>query len=193
MAAQQRGFVGPGPIGSHIDRALDLAEAMAAPAVRPSTSAAVPGSPGLPLALAWPDTTWIAPRRQHDAGRLPAGGGRPPGPLRPGGRGQRSEPRPPGTATGRGRYALVVARSFAAPAVTAECGSPFLCTGGRLVVAEPPGGKPERWEPEGLAILGLRLDPRLTGRTAYQVLAQERPCPDRFARRVGIPAKRPLF
>ena len=47
--------------------------------------------------------------------------------------------------------------------------------------------------PEGLAILGLRLDPRLTGRTTYQVLAQERPCPDRYARRVGIPAKRPLF
>ena len=98
-----------------------------------------------------------------------------------------------GHGAGRGRYALVVARSFVAPAVTAECGSPFLCTGGRLVVAEPPGGQPERWQPEGLAILGLRLDPGLTGRTAYQVLAQERPCPDRYARRVGIPAKRPLF
>ena len=27
---------------------------------------------------------------------------------------------------------------------TAECGAPFLRPGGRLVVAEPPGGKPER-------------------------------------------------
>jgi 16S rRNA (guanine527-N7)-methyltransferase len=93
----------------------------------------------------------------------------------------------------RGQCELVVARSFGAPAVTAECGAPFLRPGGRLIVAEPPGGKPDRWDADGLAVLGLTVSDRLTHRTAYQTLVQSRPCPDRFPRRVGIPAKRPLF
>ena len=93
----------------------------------------------------------------------------------------------------RGRCELVVARSFGSPAVTAECGAPFLTPGGHLIVAEPPGGVPERWEPEGLATLGLRIGDRLIGRTSYQMLLQDRPCPERFPRRVGIPSKRPLF
>ncbi len=93
----------------------------------------------------------------------------------------------------RGRCELVVARSFGAPAVTAECGAPFLQPGGRLIVTEPPGGKPDRWDEDGLAVLGLTPGDRLVGRTAFQTLVQSRPCPDRFPRRVGIPAKRPLF
>ncbi len=150
------------------------------------------GLPGLPLALAWPDTSWTlldaSPTRggfvREAVVRLGLSN-------RVDVVTERAETA--GHGTGRGQYQLVVARSFAAPAVTAECGSPFLLRGGRLVVAEPPGGKPERWDVEGLAILGLRLDQGLKGRTTYQVLAQERPCPDRYARRVGIPAKRPLF
>jgi 16S rRNA (guanine527-N7)-methyltransferase len=46
----------------------------------------------------------------------------------------------------RGRFDVVVARGFGPPAVTAECGAPFLVVGGRLVVSEPPvvtgGGAP---------------------------------------------------
>jgi 16S rRNA (guanine527-N7)-methyltransferase len=88
---------------------------------------------------------------------------------------------------------LVVARSFASPAATAECAAPFLQPGGRLLVAEPPGGQPERWDAEGLAQLGLVPGDHLVSPTAYQILVQEFPCPDRFPRRVGIPGKRPLF
>jgi 16S rRNA (guanine527-N7)-methyltransferase len=93
----------------------------------------------------------------------------------------------------RSEFDLVVARSFASPAATAECGSPFLRPGGRLIVAEPPGGRPERWDADGLAELGLVCSDRMVSPTAYQILIQEHPCPDRFPRRVGVPEKRPLF
>jgi 16S rRNA (guanine527-N7)-methyltransferase len=150
------------------------------------------GLPGLPLALAWPGTEWVL----LDGGRTRAG-------IleqavaelgltdRVEVVGQRAEIA--GRGPYRGRFDLVVARSFAAPAPTAECGSPFLRAGGVLVVAEPPGGAPERWDPAGLAQLGMRLGSPITGHTAYQQVVQDHLCPDRFPRRVGIPAKRPLF
>ena len=192
MAAQQRGFIGPGPIGSHIDRAFDLADALAPPPGPALDLGSGAGLPGLPLALAWPHSSWTLLDASTTRGDF----------LRDAvarlGLSDRVDvvterAETAGHGPRRGRYQLVVARSFATPAVTAECGSPFLLPGGRLVVAEPPGGRPERWDTEGLATLGLRLDQGLTGPTTYQVLAQERPCPDRYARRVGIPAKRPLF
>jgi 16S rRNA (guanine527-N7)-methyltransferase len=150
------------------------------------------GLPGLPLALAQPGTSWIlldgstrrseflaeavkeldlndrvqvVAQRAEEAGR---------GPL-------------------RGTVDLVFARSFGRPAVTAECGSPFLMVGGRMVVGEPPEASPDRWDDDGLAHLGLSLGPRQTTPSAVQLLLQDRPCPDRFPRRTGVPAKRPLF
>lgn len=96
----------------------------------------------------------------------------------------------------RGTFDAVVARGFGRPAVTAECGAPFLRVGGRLVVSEPPDGDPvggTRWPAPALA--GLGLAPLCVHRRlfSYQVLEQETPCPDAFARRSGTPAKRPLF
>jgi 16S rRNA (guanine527-N7)-methyltransferase len=116
----------------------------------------------------------------------------------------------------RSTFDVVVARGFGPPAVTAECGAPFLRTGGHLVVSEPPAGDGEaaggtsdtsadedaatpsaaagsRWSVEGLAQLGLV--PRQEWRKPfhYRSFLLEQPCPDRFPRRVGVPAKRPLF
>ena len=93
----------------------------------------------------------------------------------------------------RGTFDVVVARSFGRPTVTAECGAPFLKTGGRLVVAEPPEHDSGRWPQDGLARLGLTLGERADSPPAVQVLVQEKPCPDTFPRRNGVPAKRPLF
>jgi 16S rRNA (guanine527-N7)-methyltransferase len=88
----------------------------------------------------------------------------------------------------RGSQAAVVARSFGPPWRTAECGSPFLRVGGRLVVSEPPGA-PDRWPAAGPAQLGLRdvSDPSLVG---LRVFEQATPCPADFPRRRLAP---PLF
>ncbi|HEY3140570.1 MAG TPA: RsmG family class I SAM-dependent methyltransferase [Acidimicrobiales bacterium] len=96
----------------------------------------------------------------------------------------------------RGTIDLVVARGFGPPAVTAECGAPLLGVGGRLVVSEPPAevpGEAPRWPSEALAELGLAPDRVWATEFHYRSLAQVRPCPERYPRRVGIPAKRPLY
>ena len=85
---------------------------------------------------------------------------------------------------------VVVARSFAAPAVTAECAAPLLMEGGHLLVSEPPQSSGERWPSGPLAELGLQ--PVGTDR-GLMVVTKVAPTPDRYPRRVGIPAKRPLF
>jgi hypothetical protein len=86
----------------------------------------------------------------------------------------------------RGRNDLVVARGFAAPAVTVECGAPLLAVGGRLVTSEPPGMR--AWPAPALESLGLVAEGR---RGSVMVLRQAALCPERFPRR--SPGKRPLF
>ncbi len=96
----------------------------------------------------------------------------------------------------RDSFELTSARSFGSPAVTAECAAPLLLTSGLLIVSEPPGDTREaRWPPAGLMGLGLvpRETTRFDGRFTFQVIEKVEPTPDRFPRRVGIPAKRPLF
>lgn len=191
-AARDRGFLGPGPVASQIERAVDLASALDEPPSRSLDLGSGGGVPGLPLALLWPDTTWVlldgsvtrsavletSVTDLHLDDRVTVVASR----AEEAGRGDL-----------RGTFDLVVARSFGSPAVTAECGSPFLKVGGFLVVAEPPGGDPSRWEPRGLESLGLRMGRSVSAATAYQVLVQAEPCPQRFPRRVGVPGKRPLF
>lgn len=103
----------------------------------------------------------------------------------------------------RGRYEAVVARSFARPGVTAECGAPFLAVGGRLLVSEPPPSERERdapalpsvdrWPPDRCAELGLVPEGLVVAPFRIAVLRQVRSCPERYPRRTGIPNKRPLF
>jgi 16S rRNA (guanine527-N7)-methyltransferase len=117
--------------------------------------------------------------------------------------------------TWRHQQSVVVARSFGRPAVTAECAAPLLSAGGFLVVSEPPpwevtpdlehgngaravpGGSTqlcERWPPAMVAELGFAAatEWRAWG-NRYAVLRAERMCSERYPRRNGIPAKRPLF
>ncbi|MHB1711096.1 MAG: RsmG family class I SAM-dependent methyltransferase [Acidimicrobiales bacterium] len=96
----------------------------------------------------------------------------------------------------RGSFEVVTARSFATPAVTAECGAPFLEIGGLLVVSEPPDGiSEERWPAHGVGLVGLVpvSTYRYDGRYGYQILEKRTETPDRYPRRTGIPAKRHLF
>ncbi|MFN7148015.1 MAG: RsmG family class I SAM-dependent methyltransferase [Microthrixaceae bacterium] len=95
----------------------------------------------------------------------------------------------------RGRFQAVVARSFGAPAVTAECAVGFLdAPGSRLLVSEPPDAADGRWPSEGLGSLGLRAGERLqTGSSTIQVLELATMPPPTIPRRVGVPSKRPRF
>jgi 16S rRNA (guanine527-N7)-methyltransferase len=98
----------------------------------------------------------------------------------------------------RETFDAVVARSFGPPAVTAECAVGFLRPGGRFVVSEPPGeeqgrGSGSRWPEEGLDDLGLGAPVPGGGPAGSFVVMAKLRTDDRWPRRVGIPAKRPLW
>jgi len=90
-----------------------------------------------------------------------------------------------------------LARSFGRPAVVAECTAPFLAVGGWLLVSEPPRSQGDdddgRWPPEPLHQLGLQPAEVVHEGFTYRVLRQIEECPERFPRRDGVPAKKPLF
>jgi 16S rRNA (guanine527-N7)-methyltransferase len=98
----------------------------------------------------------------------------------------------------RETFDAAVARSFGPPAVTAECAVGFLRPGGRLVVSEPPGGEgPERtaarWPVTGLEELGFAPPVAGGGPGASFVVMEKTKSDDRWPRRVGVPAKRPIW
>ncbi len=97
----------------------------------------------------------------------------------------------------RGTFDGVTARSFGRPAVVAECAAPLLKAGGWLLVSEPPpsaGGRGgARWPEAPLHQLGLVPQDEIHEEFGYQVLRQVELCGERFPRRVGVPAKKPLF
>jgi hypothetical protein len=59
--------------------------------------------------------------------------------------------------------------------------------------AELAGETPDRWPAAGLDLVGLAVESAWTAPFHYRSLVLTRPCPDRFPRRDGVPAKRPLF
>ncbi len=90
-------------------------------------------------------------------------------------------------------FDLVTSRSFAAPAVTAECAARFLVNGGLLIVSEPPDQR-NRWPEEGLSLVGLSpIGLESAGGFGFQVIEKTRDTPDRYPRAVGRPGKTPLF
>lgn len=200
--ARGLGFLGPGPVEGHLVHAGGFGEVIrrrlgAGGAVegRGADLGSGGGLPGLALAVRFPAMTWVlveakvrrASFLRHAVQEL--------------GLGERVEVveeraevvgRAPDH---RGRFDVVVARSFGPPAVVAECAAPLLRIDGLAVISEPPGGVPARWPADGLAVLGLdaETDDVAADEWAYQVLRQVRLCPERFPRRVGVPTKRPLF
>lgn len=188
------GFLGPGPVEAHIEHAAAFAAAVSRPPARLLDLGTGGGVPGLALAARWPSTTVTLLDAQErrtaflaDAvaglgweARVAVVTGR----AEVVGRDERH----------RGAYDVVTARSFGPPAVTAECGAPFLAPGGVLVVAEPPGAPPGRWPAAGLEALGLEDGGVVrTGTAGVRRLRLTGTVPDRYPRRDGLPARRPLF
>lgn len=188
--ARALGFLGPGPVRAHIEHAVGFLDALATVTGTVVDLGSGGGVPGLIVGLARPDLALVlidatATRCRFlesavgsldlDAtvveGRAEVVGH---GPL-------------------RGTVEAVVARSFGPPAATAECAAPLLRPGGLLVVSEPPTADGARWPAGPLARLGLAVGARSTTSPLVQTLHQVDPCPADRPRRVGLPAKRPLF
>ena len=149
------------------------------------------GVPALVLALACPGLSWVLVEvRQRRAQWLATAARRLGLGDRVTVRTERAEQ--VGRGPWRGSAAAVTARSFGPPAVTAECAAPLLERGATCWVSEPPTAEPARWPHDGLLLLGLAR--RASGEPpGWAGLDLIRPCPDDYPRRVGIPAKRPLF
>lgn len=94
----------------------------------------------------------------------------------------------------REAFDVVVARSFGAPAVTAECAVGFLLPAGRALVSEPPSTDEGRWPAVGLARLDLEPGARhpLPAATVQELLRVGGSI-EGLPRSVGIPARRPFF
>ncbi len=189
--ARDLGFLGPGPLDPHLVNAEAFASAASAVPERALDLGSGGGLPGLALALQWPSSRWVlldAMHRRADFLRMTVEE------LELAERVTVHEDRAEtaGRDVGlRGTFDLVTARSFGRPAVTAECGAPFLRLGGVLLVSEPPDAG-ERWS--GCEELGLADQGVAEGATTHirrlELLA---PCPDRYPRRVGVPEKRRLW
>jgi 16S rRNA (guanine527-N7)-methyltransferase len=218
--AREAGFLGPGPIERHLIHAegfVALARHQEpAPPGKPLLLdlGSGGGLPGLVVADQWPEATLVlldAMRRRteflqrmvEDCGfedRVTVVQGR-----------AELYGRDPAY---RGMFDGVVVRSFGPPAVVAECAAPFLRSGGWLIVSEPPtaasgsedssgvaeavtdaeradGGS--RWPAVELAQFGLEPIEFVRLEFGYQILRQRERCPDRFPRRDGVPARKPLF
>jgi 16S rRNA (guanine527-N7)-methyltransferase len=197
--ARELGYLGPGPLSRHIQHSQGFADALLSSG-RPLPHRVVDlgsggGVPGLVLATLWPDTEIVlleAHQRRaqfllraveacdledrvsvlHERAEI---AGR--------------------SSQCRSQFDLVVSRSFGSPAVTAECSAPLLSPGGVLLVSEPPSDEHThpRWPAEALEELGLSFEATVRQQFGFALLVQRRACPDRYPRRVGVPAKRPLF
>ncbi len=193
------GFLGPGPVAPHIAHAFGFVEALLF--VRPELSepgrsfvdlGAGGGLPGLVAAMALPFSSWlyldVSVRRTGFlatcaeslgiADRVEI-------------RCERAE------LTGqnphyRERFDGLVARGFAGPPVTAECGAPLLQSGGLFVISEPPD-QLDRWPADEISQVGLRRVAILDDGHRFFVAEKTGATPMKYPRRVGIPEKRPLF
>jgi 16S rRNA (guanine527-N7)-methyltransferase len=218
LAARETGFLGPGPVARHLRHAqgfVDLAKRQPQHSRTPRILdlGSGGGLPGLVMATEWPEATLVLldanRRRVHFLERAVLSCG-----LQ--GRVQVVQQRAEVSGRDpdfRGRFDGVVARSFGAPAVVAECAAPFLRRDGWMIVSEPPAETPPtsdddgqelltpaelpdesgRWPSAPLALLGLTPVGFVREDFGYQVLRQTELCPEKFPRRDGVPSRKPLF
>ena len=193
--ARELGLLGPGPVARQLDHALDLATAIGEFGGCMLDLGSGGGLPGLVLFSQWEDATGVlldAQRRRCEfltravtaldlGSRVAVECGRAEVLAR--------------EEHLRAGFDLVVARSFGAPAVTAECAVGFLRTGGELVVTEPPEvDARERWPAAGLTELGFETaEPMRAGETGAVRIRLTGVVDDRWPRRDGVPTKRPLW
>jgi len=204
--ARALGFLGPGPLDPQIRHAQGfaaIARRLSAPRAGHGAERLVDlgsggGLPGLVVAADWPAiTVALLEANGRRAAFLRRAVERLGLETRVSVLEERAEVcgREPGSRAG---FDGALARSFGRPAVLAECAAPLLKVGGWLLVSEPPhaddeSGRATRWPTEPLRQFGLEPAEVIHEDFEYRILRQRELCPDRFPRRNGVPAKRPLF
>jgi 16S rRNA (guanine527-N7)-methyltransferase len=194
--ARQRGLLGAAtPVAAHVAHARALGAALvAALGHRPRRLVDLGsggGVPGLVLAVDWPEVEVVLLDAQQRPAEVLSEAIAVLGLERTEVLRGRAEALARDTAWREG-FDGATSRSFGPPAVTAECASGFLALDGVLVVAEPPGA-PARWDPDGLAALGLQLVAQQHEPVAVAALRKVAATPDTVPRGVGRPAKRPRW
>jgi 16S rRNA (guanine527-N7)-methyltransferase len=196
--ARDAGFLGPGPIETHLTHADGFAEcAEAALGHLPQEFCDLGtggGVPGLALAVRWSQAHGLlVDSNERRAAFLREAIEA----LDLGDRVRMLEQRAeivghPGQY--REGFELVTARSFASPPITAEIAAGIVSVGGCLVVSEPPEPDAQRWPVAELGSLGFG-PPELVlqSHAHFAVLHKVGPAPSRFPRAVGKPGKRPLW
>lgn len=191
--AQAEGFLGPGPVTDHITHAQALARLLPRP-TRFLDLGTGAGVPGLILATEWPDASGVLLDRRERSGTFLGDA------VEELGLAHRLEIRVEAAEDAarsdelRGTLDLVVARGFGPPAVTAECARGFLKPDATLAVTEPPEDESNRWPTDHLAELGFSSAGIVSeGATTAAILKAVGEPDDRWPRRQGIPAKRPLW
>lgn len=202
--AQGLGFLGPGPVGRHVEHARAMARCLPGGVSRCLDLGSGGGVPGLVIALERPEAVLVLlDARERRCAFLRQAVER----IGVAGRVEVVEERAETAARRREfreQFDAVVARSFGLPAVTAECAAGFLLVGGTLVVSEPPDTsampsaqdlppRAPRWPEAGLDRLGFGPTEPCGDPDASFVLCRKRRLDDRWPRRVGIPAKRPVW
>lgn len=183
------GAVGPGPLEDHLAHARALAAHIGPDATFGVDLGTGAGIPGLALAGCLPTMRWVlldaARRRISLVERTIASLGWGDRVTAVHGRAE-----DPGSVPQRSAD-VVVARLFAGPAATAECAAPLVRLGGRILVTEPPT-RTDRWSPDGLRPLGLELGTSFDDPRVQELVAVGAP-EERFPRKPGVAAKRPLW
>ena len=194
--ARDRGFLGPGEVGPHLDHSLGFVEiarsVLGAPPARIADLGTGGGVPGLVLAAAWPESEVVmvesSARRAEWLRAVAVALGLD--------RAQVLEGRAEELAhlpDRREQFDLVTARSFASPPATAEIASGFVAVGGSVLVSEPPRAS-DRWPAEPLERLGLDARQFSGANGAHYVcLRKTRAAPADLPRRRGRAVKRPLW
>ena len=190
--AQALGFLGPGDVEEHLEHTRAFEAAWPAGARRALDLGSGGGVPGLILASRQPEVDWwLVESSERRVAFLEESVAR----LGVAARVRRGRAEEIGRDLQlRAAFDVVTARSFGPPAVTAECGAPFLHVGGLLLVSDPPRADPRRWPAGGLSLLGLRDDGvTIVGAAHVRQLRLTEPVSDRYPRRVGVPERRPMF
>ena len=185
--------VGPGAVDRHLDHAQGLAAALDPAAVTGLDLGTGVGLPGLALAGLRPDMSWTlldaALRRVRVLAEVVDEAGWADRVTVVHGRAEEF------ARTNRRAFDVVVARLFGSPAVTAECAAPLVGAGGQVLVSDVDGGAEiteARWPAPALAPLGLSVGRRFSSPTV-QELRSDGVLEDRFPRKPGVAARRPLW